>query len=111
MDEAVKKEVSKYQEAITNYGKKGISTYTFTCETGETCILREPTVRETGEILPSLTPIGDKEPNLIDAGIKIIDMCWIAGDSEIRKNDDLLCEVALASVNTIKLRIADVKKN
>lgn len=112
-----KAEKDRFKEAIELHKKRGIDTYLFTCETGEKCLLREPTVRETGMLLPILNGFGinekgkDNEPNPLEVGIRLVDICWIAGDAKIKKNDDLLCEVALSASNIINLKIADVKKN
>lgn len=113
MEKAEKKAVvGKFDEAIKNYKKRGVETYILTCESGEECLLRQPTVKETGKILPYLTPMQEGEkPDLGEAGIKIVDLCWVAGDDAIRKDENLLYEVALGASTLVNLKIADVKKN
>ena len=101
----------KFKEAIENHKKKGITTYTLTCETGEACVIREPSVTESGKIVPMLVKIGDNEPDFIGAGKLLVNNCWVAGDDKIRKDDDLLAEIAFAAISIIKLKVADVKKN
>jgi hypothetical protein len=104
-------EENKFQEAIDNHKKKGIQTYTFTCESGEQCILREPSINQSGKILPYLISIGNDKADFIAGGKVLVEECWICGDDAIRKNEDLLAEVAFAALSTIKMRTADVKKN
>ena len=75
----------KFKEAIELHKKKGIQTYTLKCETGEECLIREPTPTESGKIVPMMISLGDKEADFIGAGKALIKECWIAGDDSIRK--------------------------
>jgi hypothetical protein len=109
--------VDRFKEAIEAHKKKGIQTYTLTCKTGEECLIREPDPFEAASVVPILQGLGfdqngkQREPSLLEAGQKIIDLCWISGDDKIRKDRNLKAEVSLAAANLIDLRIAEVKKN
>lgn len=109
--------VDPFKEAIDLHKKNGIQTYTLSCKSGEKCLIREPDPFESATILPILQGLGfdqngkQREPSLVEAGMKIVELCWLKGDSVIRKNKNLLAEVSLAAATLIDLRIADVKKN
>jgi len=110
-NEQTKKETNRFQQGIDNHKKRGINTFTVTCGNGLQCLIREPTVSESGKILPYLIKIGDNDPDFIKAGNQLIKSCWIAGDDEIRQNEDLAAEVAFSLLSIVQLKVADVKKN
>jgi len=110
LEDRFEKAKSKYEEAIVNHEKRGIHTHIFICETGETCILRSPTVRESTKVMPYILGF-NVDIDLGKAGVEIIETCWIAGDDAIRAKEDLLYEVAMSVVPLIEVKIADVKKN
>jgi hypothetical protein len=49
-------------------------------------------------------------PRLITAGEIILNSCWLGGDEEIRKDDDLLIEACLQCVSLIERKSATLKK-
>jgi len=49
-------------------------------------------------------------PRLITAGELILNSCWVGGDEEIRKNDDLLMEACLKAVELIERKESSLKK-
>lgn len=49
-------------------------------------------------------------PKLITAGEVILNACWISGDEEIRKDNDLLVEACLQSVAIIERKESSLKK-
>jgi len=110
MESGVKK-VNRFSEVIDLHKKKGIDTYTLKTESGEVCVLREPTVKETGNLIPLIIGFGDNKPDLVQAGIDLVETCWLAGDDKIRKDEDLKAEVGLGAINMIDIKVAEVKKN
>jgi len=100
-----------YSEVVSLHKKKGIDTYTLTAKSGETCVLREPTVRETGNLIPLIMGFGENKPDLVQAGVEIVDLCWLAGDDAIRKSEDLKAEIGLGAISMVDVKVAEVKKN
>ena len=49
-------------------------------------------------------------PKLITAGEVILNACWVSGDEEIKKNEDLLVEACLQAVSLIERKEASLKK-
>lgn len=49
-------------------------------------------------------------PKLITAGELILNACWIEGDEEIKKDEDLFCEACLQAVSLIERKNATLKK-
>lgn len=49
-------------------------------------------------------------PRLITAGETILNACWLDGDEEIRKDDELLAEACLQCVSLIERKNATLKK-
>ena len=49
-------------------------------------------------------------PKLITAGEMILNACWLGGDEEIRKDDELLSEASLKCVELIERKNAVLKK-
>ncbi len=109
--ENVKVDVSRYDELIAKLKKKNIQTYTFTCQSGETCLLQEPTVIQTGKILPYLSAESGADVDYNKAGSFLVEECWLSGDDAIRKDESLKFEVGFAAIQTINLKVADIKKN
>jgi hypothetical protein len=100
----------KYGQAIKNHKKMNIPTYILSCESGQNCLLREPTVQESNSVFHIIYGVGC-EPDLNKAGKILVDKCWIAGDAEIRKDSNLMSEVAMAFVHMANIKRAEIKKN
>ena len=100
-----------FNDAIKSHKKMGIQTYTFTTESKKQCLLKQPTIIQSGKIMPFMIPMGDKEADFNKAAITLVDECWIAGDDEIRKSEELKVEVGLAALNLVEMKTATVKKN
>lgn len=49
-------------------------------------------------------------PKLITAGELILNACWLEGDDEIKKDEDLFCEACLQAVSLIERKNATLKK-
>lgn len=96
-------------EGIELLKSKGIDTYTITCESGESCVLSQPSIKTTAKILPIL--MAEKNADFLQAGKIIITDCWVSGDDAIRTDENLNAEVALAALGIIQLKVASVKKN
>lgn len=97
-----------FTQTIDNLKKQGIETYTITCDNGKECLIRKPTIKTSSKILPIMMA---ENADLLKAGKIIIDECWIAGDDEIRKDEDLNAEVSLAALQVVQLKVAEIKKN
>jgi len=104
-------EQNRFKEAIDNLKKAGKNSYTLTCENGKQCLLREPTVQESSKIIPYIMGFADQDPDFVKGGKILVKECWIAGDDEIRKDEELLAEVAFAAISVMNMKVADVKKN
>ena len=50
------------------------------------------------------------EPKLVTAGEVILNACWIEGDEEIRKDEELLVEACLQCCELIERKNASIKK-
>ncbi len=50
------------------------------------------------------------QPKLITAGEMILNACWIDGDDEIKKDDELMVEACLQCVSLIERKSAIIKK-
>jgi hypothetical protein len=98
----------KYKDQIDKFKAVGRNTHTVTCESGETALFLEPTIVQSAPVLAILM---SGEPDLIKAGGKIFESCWVAGDDKIRTDEELKAEVCLALVNLAKIKTATVKKN
>lgn len=115
----MKQEAEKvpFDDAIKSHKKMGIQTYTFTTECKKQCLLKQPTIIQSGKIMPFLIPIGEKgtktyqEPDFNSAAILLVNECWIAGNDEIRKSEELKLEVGLAALNLVEMKTAKIKKN
>ena len=89
----------------------GIQTYTFTTECKKQCLLRQPTIIQSGKIMPYLIPSDDQKADFNQAAIILVNECWIAGNDEIRKSEELKLEVGLAAMNLVEMKTAKIKKN
>lgn len=49
-------------------------------------------------------------PRLITAGEIILNSCWISGDEDIKKDEELLVEACLQAVSLIERKEASLKK-
>ena len=56
-----------------------------------------------------MMPIGGT-PKIITAGEIILNACWVGGDEEIRKNEDLLVEACMQAVQLVERKEASLKK-
>jgi len=108
---------NRFKEAIDTLKKAGKNTYTYTCENGKQCVLSEPSIRDSIKLLPYIYAMmspkknNDEKFDVSDGAIMIVDLCWVAGDDEIRTNEDLKIEVGMSALNTAQIKTADVKKN
>jgi hypothetical protein len=98
------------EETIARHKKQGIQTYTLTCESGEQCLIKAPNVETTNKVLVYLHGAVENK-DMLKAGKIIIQDGWIAGDDLIRKDMELMGEVAFAAATLCELKVADVKKN
>ena len=76
---------------------------------GKKCYLKAITRVVTEKALGLMMPIGG-EPRLITAGEVILNSCWLEGDEEIRKNEELLVEACLQCVELIERKKGTIKK-
>jgi hypothetical protein len=58
-----------------------------------------------------VTAEGDVQQNAVEAGIYMIDACWLGGDTAIRTDDDLLFAAAQTANMLYKAKTARIKKN
>jgi len=100
------KHEERFQLAIDTHKKTGIHTEIFVCESGEACLVRKPTAKVSAMAIPLIY-----KDDYLGAGKLLIEECWIAGDDEIKKNEDLEAEVALAIAQSMNIKIASQKKN
>lgn len=49
-------------------------------------------------------------PRLVTAGEMILNACWVGGDEEIRKDEDLFIEACLKAVELIERKESSLKK-
>ncbi len=87
--------------------KKG--DYTLTVD-GYSCQLNKPN-RAIVEMAMSKMGITGGQSEMIKAGEIILRGCWVDGDDEILKNDELLISSALKAFQLIEYKEADLKKN
>lgn len=73
------------------------------------CYLK-PISRQTMEIVLGLTMAVSGPPQYIRAGEVILNACWVGGDDEIRKNDDLLVPAAMQAYRLVEVKNAELKK-
>ena len=76
---------------------------------GKTAYLK-PISRATMEVAMGLIMPTHGNPKLITAGEVILNSCWISGDEEIRKDEDLLIEACLQAVALIERKESSLKK-
>jgi len=100
----------KYETAIVNHNKSGYHTYIFICDNGMSCLLKEPTVTISAKIVPYMTAMMGGEPDFVKAAKMLVNECWIAGDAEIRKSEDLSVEVGMQALHTVQIKVAKSKK-
>ena len=100
----------RYDAAIKNHKKMGIGTHIFICENGLSCLLRDPSIPLSAKVMPFLTSIAGSDPDYYKAAKMLVTECWIAGDSEIRKDEDLIAEVGMAALGTVQMKVARSKK-
>ncbi len=100
-----------FDAAIKSHKKMGIQTYTMETECKKLCLIKQPSIVQTGKIMPLIMTIGDKEADFNKAAITLVDECWIAGDDEIRKDEELKIQVGLAALNLVEMKVATIKKN
>ena len=101
------------QKAIDTCKANNIAYNVFETTNGKECILREPTVLESADLIPLIYDyIGNRKPNYREAGQKVIELCWVAGDDEVRKhNSDENVQVAMTAFMLIDVAVAEIKKN
>jgi len=76
--------------------------------------LRKPDIKALSEVSRKavvITPEGDIQQNIVEAGIHMIDTCWLGGDEQIRTDDDLLYAAAQVAQTMYKAKLARLKKN
>jgi hypothetical protein len=83
-----------------------METYTLTTACGKTCKICQPSMVVQAKVLPFLL-----KDDLFEAGKYVVTECWIEGDREILKDENLMAECALSVVSLITVKIADIKKN
>jgi len=73
------------------------------------CKLSEPTRHELKIAYAKLMRMTG-ELNLVEAGEILLNSCWISGDAEIKKNDDLFISACLKAAELIEVKEASLKK-
>jgi len=106
-----KAEKGRFDEAIKTHKKMGIQTYTLVTDCGKECLIKQPSIIQTGKIMPLMVEMGGSKADFNAAATTLIRECWIAGDDEIRKSEELLIETGLAALNLVEMKIAKIKKN
>lgn len=66
--------------------------------------------RQTMEAVLGLTMAISGPPQYIRAGEVILNNCWVGGDDEIRKNEDLLVPAAMQAYRLVEVKNAELKK-
>lgn len=76
---------------------------------GKVCYLKginRPVMEQAlGLIMPT-----SGAPRLVTAGEMILNACWVGGDEEIRKDEDLFIEACLKAVELIERKESSLKK-
>ena len=90
-------------EQIAEWKKKHGDVFELTVE-DKTCILRKPTVKD----LSAATAVGQKDPFAFNR--IILTNCWLAGDEEIKTNDDYFLAVSGKLGEIIEIKEAEIKK-
>jgi len=75
---------------------------------GKVCYLKALD-KATLEIVLGMTA-GSENSQLIRAGEVILNRCWVGGDEEIRKNDELTVAAAFQCYELIEIKEATLKK-
>ena len=92
------------QEQIDELKAKHGSLYRIKVETGETCYVRRPTVKEIEAVSPLLN-----QGKFITYNITLFNTCFVAGDDV--KHDELkLTAAAGQMMETIETLVAEVEK-
>lgn len=91
------------KEQISDWKKK----HGYVCEIsvdGKTCYLRKPSRHE----LSYATTVASKDP--IKFNELLLNSCWLAGDEEIKKDDDLFLAVCPKLAELVEVKEAELKK-
>ena len=90
-------------EQIEEWKKKHGSIFELTVE-DRSCILRKPTIKE----LSAAAAVGAKDPFKYNR--VILNSCWLAGDEEIKTNDDYFLAAGGQLLEIIEVKESEIKK-
>ena len=100
----------RFGDVQSKYKTQGLSSFVFTCDEGEQCLLIQPTIKQTNELM-NFVDIMTQKVDALYYGEYVIQNCWISGDDEIRKDEKYHFEIGMIGVRMIKIRVAHIKKN
>lgn len=90
--------------------KKKFRAFVFTCTTGEQCLIEQPGVKETNEIM-KFVDIMTQKVDAMRFGNYLVSQCWLSGDDEIRKDENLFFQLGMIGMSIVEIAVAHVKKN
>jgi len=99
------------QEAIKLHKKDHKDIYSIDID-GHWILLKKPNRQTYSECISLVAPIGNQKPDMITAGVRIMQSCFIDGDKELFfKDDDFLIPAAMKSIELLNIKEASIKKN
>ena len=90
-------------EQIEEWKKKHGSIFQLDVE-DKSCILRKPTIKD----LSAATAVGQKDPFAFNR--VILTNCWLAGDEEIKTNEDYFLAAGGKLSEIIEVKESEIKK-
>jgi hypothetical protein len=99
----MKKATTATPEQIEEWKKKHGSIFELTVE-DKSCLVRKPTLKE----LSAASAVGQKDPFAFNR--VILTNCWLAGDEEIKTNDDYFLAASGQLGAVIEVKEAAIKK-
>lgn len=104
-------------EQIESWKKQHKEVYTIEV-TDDDCVhvgyIRKPDIgvlSKMSRLSVVVTAEGDVQQNVVEAGIYMIDSCWLGGSDAIRRDDDLLFASSQVCASLYKAKTAILKKN
>lgn len=92
------------KEQIEKLKKEHGQIFAFKSESGESCLLRKPTRKE----LSYASMAGQNDP--IKFSELILNSCWLAGDEQIKTDDELFMGVSQLLGEMIKMKSFELEK-
>ena len=98
-------------EAIKLHKKEHKDIYSIDVE-GHWLLLKKPNRQTYSECISLVAPIGKQKPDLITAGLRIMQACFIDGDKDLFfKDDEFLVPAAMKAIELLNSKEASLKKN